>query len=84
LVLNCWKMIWRRRLSRLRTELLIWFIIEMKNKVNLSTYLSEDLSQDYSSLSKLFSERRSHNWALFYSPKDWKAKELLVYDELSE
>jgi hypothetical protein len=26
-------------------------------KINLSTYLSEELSQDYSSLSKLFSEK---------------------------
>jgi hypothetical protein len=30
-----------------------------KIKVNLSTYLSEDLSQDYSSLSKLFGKKES-------------------------
>jgi AraC-like DNA-binding protein len=55
-----------------------------KIKVNLSTYLSEDLSQDYSSLSKLFSEREGVTIEhYFIAQKIEKAKELLVYDELS-
>jgi len=55
-----------------------------KIKVNLSTYLSEDLSQDYSSLSKLFSEKEGVTIEhYFISQKIEKAKELLVYDELS-
>jgi hypothetical protein len=48
----------RRRLSRLRTGIID--LVHYRNeriKINLSTYLSEDLSQDYSSLSKLFSEK---------------------------
>jgi AraC-like DNA-binding protein len=54
-----------------------------KIKINLSTYLSEDLSQDYSSLSKLFSERGITIEHYFIAQKIEKAKELLVYDELS-
>jgi hypothetical protein len=68
-------------LNRLKTY--YWFgSLSKWKKINLSTYLSEDLSQDYSSLSK-FSEKKNYNWTLFYCPKNWKAKELLVYDELS-
>jgi AraC-like DNA-binding protein len=55
-----------------------------KMKINLSTYLSEDLSQDYSTLSKLFSEREGITIEhYFIAQKIEKAKELLVYDELS-
>jgi AraC-like DNA-binding protein len=55
-----------------------------KIKINLSTYLSESLRQDYSALSKLFSEReRSTVEHYFIAQKIEKAKELLVYDELS-
>lgn len=55
-----------------------------KIKINLSTYLSESLRQDYSVLSKLFSEReRITIEHYFIAQKIEKAKELLVYDELS-
>ncbi|MGK0296110.1 MAG: YesN/AraC family two-component response regulator [Ulvibacter sp.] len=53
-------------------------------KINLSTYLSEGLSQDYSSLSKLFSEKEGITIEhYFIAQKIEKAKELLVYDEFS-
>jgi AraC-like DNA-binding protein len=53
-------------------------------KINLSTYLSKELSQDYSSLSKLFSEMETGTIEhYFIAQKIEKAKELLVYDELS-
>lgn len=55
-----------------------------KIKVNLSTYLSEDLRQDYSALSKLFSEREGITIEhYFIAQKIEKAKELLVYGELT-
>jgi AraC-like DNA-binding protein len=55
-----------------------------KIKINLSTYLSEDLRQDYSALSKLFSEKEGITIEhYFIAQKIEKAKELLVYDELS-
>jgi AraC-like DNA-binding protein len=55
-----------------------------KIKINLSTYLSEDLNQDYSSLSKLFSEKEGITIEhYFIAQKIEKAKELLIYDELS-
>jgi AraC-like DNA-binding protein len=53
-------------------------------KINLSTYISEELSQDYSTLSKLFSEREGITIGhYFIAQKIEKAKELLVYNELS-
>lgn len=55
-----------------------------KIKVNLSTYLSEDLRQDYSALSKLFSESEGITIEhYFIAQKIEKAKELLVYGELT-
>jgi len=55
-----------------------------KIKINLSTYLSEGMGQDYSALSKLFSEREGITIEhYFIAQKIEKAKELLVYDELS-
>lgn len=55
-----------------------------KIKINLSTYLSENLRQDYSTLSKLFSEMEGITIEhYFIAQKIEKAKELLVYDELS-
>lgn len=65
-------------------------IIELVNhqeeleKTNLSTYLSEKLSHDYSFLSNLFSEVQGTTIEQFYiSQKIERVKELLVYDELS-
>ncbi|WP_367772085.1 helix-turn-helix domain-containing protein [Flavobacterium sp. WC2421] len=53
-------------------------------KVNLSTYLSECLNQDYSALSKLFSDNEGTTIEhYFIAQKIEKAKELLVYDELT-
>lgn len=55
-----------------------------KIKINLSSYLSKDLRQDYSALSKLFSEREGITIEhYFIAQKIEKVKELLVYDELS-
>ncbi|TDD97089.1 helix-turn-helix domain-containing protein [Flavobacterium cellulosilyticum] len=55
-----------------------------KLKVNLSNYLSANLAQDYSSLSKLFSDVEGITIEhYFIAQKIEKAKELLVYDELS-
>lgn len=52
--------------------------------VNLSDYLSKNLSQDYSSLSNLFSEVESITIEhYFISQKIERVKELLTYDELS-
>lgn len=52
--------------------------------VNLSDYLSQNLSQDYSSLSNLFSEVESITIEhYFISQKIERVKELLTYDELS-
>jgi hypothetical protein len=43
-------------------------------KINLSTYLSKDLSQDYSSLSKLFSEREELQLNIILLLKKLKSK----------
>ncbi|OCB74405.1 helix-turn-helix transcriptional regulator [Flavobacterium crassostreae] len=53
-------------------------------KTNLSTYLSTNLNQDYSALSKLFSDKENQTIAhYFIVQKIEKAKELLDYKELS-
>jgi AraC-like DNA-binding protein len=53
-------------------------------KSNLSTYLANDLMQDYSSLSKLFSEKEGVTIEhYFIAQKIEKVKELLLYNELS-
>lgn len=55
-----------------------------KLKVNLSDYLSNYLMQEYSLLSKLFSDVEGITIEhYFIAQKIEKAKELLVYDELS-
>ena len=57
---------------------------EELEKINLSTYLSEKLAQDYSFLSNLFSEVQGTTIEQFYiSQKIERVKELLVYDELT-
>ncbi|HET8861534.1 AraC family transcriptional regulator [Marivirga sp.] len=62
-------------------------LVQDKNsvlKVRLSEYLSEELSQDYSSLSNLFSEVEGITIEKYYIlQKIEKVKELLVYDELT-
>jgi AraC-like DNA-binding protein len=53
-------------------------------KVNLSDYLSEKLSHDYTYLANLFSEVQGTTIEKFFiAHKIEKAKELLVYDELN-
>ncbi|MEZ7505241.1 helix-turn-helix domain-containing protein [Flavobacterium sp. Arc2] len=55
-----------------------------KLKVNFSAFLSDELHQDYSALSKLFSEEEGATIEhYFIAQKIEKAKELLVYDEMS-
>jgi AraC-like DNA-binding protein len=53
-------------------------------KVNLSTYLSDKLKQDYSVVSKLFSDVEGITIEhYFIAQKIEKVKELVVYNELS-
>ena len=55
-----------------------------KLKINFSTYLSEDLKQDYSTLSKLFSETEGTTIERYFiAQKIEKTKELLIYNELT-
>lgn len=55
-----------------------------KLKVNLSSYIVEDLKQDYSALSNLFSETEGITIEhYFIAQKIEKVKELLIYNELS-
>ena len=66
---------------------LIIDLVHHKNnelKINLSDYLVENLNQDYSSLSNLFSEIENTTIEKYFiSQKIEKVKELLVYNELS-
>lgn len=53
-------------------------------QTNLSDYLSQQLSQEYSVLSTLFSEVEGKTIEKFFiSQKIEKVKELIIYDELS-
>jgi AraC-like DNA-binding protein len=53
-------------------------------KSNLSSYLAADLGQDYSMLSKLFSEKEGSTIAhYFIAQKIERAKELLLYNEMT-
>ena len=53
-------------------------------QVNLSEYLRQELHQDYSSLSKLFSEYASKTIERYYiEQRIERVKELLTYDELT-
>jgi AraC-like DNA-binding protein len=53
-------------------------------KINLSSYLAEDLGQDYSMLSKLFSEKEGATIAhYFIAQKIERAKALLLYNEMT-
>lgn len=55
-----------------------------KLKINLSTYIVEDLKQDYSALSNLFSETEGITIEhYFIDQKIERVKELLIYNELS-
>ena len=53
-------------------------------KINLSNYLAEELRQDYSILSKLFSEKEGATIEHFFiAQKIERAKELLMYNEMT-
>lgn len=53
-------------------------------KTNLSNYLSDNLMQDYHTISNLFSEVEGTTIEKYYiNQKTEKIKELLIYDELS-
>lgn len=53
-------------------------------KINLSSYLAQDLRQDYSVLSKLFSEKGGITIEHFFIiQKIERAKELLLYNEMT-
>lgn len=53
-------------------------------KINLSTYLSEQLKQEYSSLSSVFSELENQTIEKYFiAQKIEKAKEMLTYGELT-
>jgi AraC-like DNA-binding protein len=57
---------------------------EEQIKVNLSEYLSDKLTYDYTYLANLFSEVKGTTIEKFYlSHKIEKVKELIVYDELN-
>lgn len=70
-----------------RIKNLIVDLVHHKNnelKINLSDYLSENLNQDYNSLSNLFSEIENTTIEKYFiSQKIEKVKELLIYNELS-
>ena len=62
-------------------------LVQNKNNdltVTLSDYLTQEINQDYSTLSNLFSEVESITIEKFYIlQKIEKVKELLIYDELT-
>lgn len=70
-----------------RIKSLIIDLIYYKNEhlnVNLSTYLRENLNQDYSSLTNLFSETEGITIEhYFIAQKIERVKELLTYNELT-
>ncbi len=70
------------RIKALIIDLVHWRHNDLKT--NLSRYLSDELAQDYSALSHLFSEVEGTTIEQFFIvQKIEKVKELLTYDELS-
>jgi hypothetical protein len=51
-------------------------------KINLSSYLADDLGQDYSMLSKLFSEKKERQLPIILLLKIERAA-LLLYNEMT-
>ncbi|MGQ7947687.1 helix-turn-helix domain-containing protein [Flavobacterium sp. WC2509] len=70
-----------------KIKTLIIDLVHHKNndlKINLSDYLVQNLNQDYSTLSNLFSEVENTTIEKYFiSQKIEKVKELLMYNELS-
>lgn len=57
---------------------------EVDKRINLSTYISGELHQDYNNLSNLFSEIEGTTIEQYYiTQKIERVKELIMYDELS-
>lgn len=74
-----------KTIERIKT-LIIELIYNKNNNINtnLSDYLSKSLSQDYNTLSNLFTEVENTTIEKFYiSQKIEKVKELLTYNELT-
>lgn len=73
-----------RVVSQIKKTILDWVRSGEMNNIKLSAYLSEALHKDYASLSNLFSEIESTTIEQYFiHQKIERAKELLVYDELS-
>lgn len=70
-----------------KIKTLIIDLVQNKNndlKSNLSDYLSQELHQDYNTLSNLFSEVENTTIEKYFmNLKIEKVKELIIYDELS-
>ncbi|WP_310559122.1 AraC family transcriptional regulator [Flavobacterium sp.] len=70
-----------------KIKTLIIDLVQNKNndlKINLSNYLSQELNQDYNTLSNLFSEVENTTIEKYFiHQKIEKVKELIIYDELS-
>lgn len=70
-----------------KIKTLIIDLVHNKNndlKINLSNYLSQELHQDYNTLSNLFSEVENTTIEKYFiNQKIEKVKELIMYDELS-
>ncbi|CAM4388432.1 helix-turn-helix domain-containing protein [Flavobacterium terrigena] len=70
-----------------KIKTLIIDLVQNKNndlKINLSDYLSQELHQDYNTLSNLFSEVENTTIEKYFiNQKIEKVKELIIYDELS-
>lgn len=69
-----------------KIKTLIIDLVQNKNndlKINLSNYLSQELHQDYNTLSNLFSEVENTTIEKYFiNQKIEKVKELIMYDEL--
>lgn len=70
-----------------KIKTLIIDLVQNKNndlKTNLSDFLSQELHQDYNTLSNLFSEVENTTIEKYFiNQKIEKVKELIIYDELS-
>ncbi len=70
-----------------KIKTLIIDLVQNKNndlKTNLSDYLSQELHQDYNTLTNLFSEVENTTIEKYFiNQKIEKVKELIIYDELS-
>ena len=70
-----------------KIKTVIFDLVQNKNndlKINLSNYLSQELHQDYNTLSNLFSEVENITIEKYFiNQKIEKVKELIIYDELS-